>query len=131
MAKRINRSPVASRQAGSRVARMSNEVHKVLADALERRFDSDGGSIATITAVLVDPDMRRARIYFDHLDAGLMKWLSSNRHHLQRDIATQIRMRCTPLLEFFSDPTIESGIKIESILRQLAVNTSEDNHIGS
>ncbi len=103
-----------------RVQRVSNELQRILADSLERRLDADGSLIATITAVVVDPDLRRARIYFDSMDSHLTKWLKSNRHNLQHDIATRTRIRNTPLLEFFQDPAIVIGTKVESILRDIS-----------
>lgn len=109
-----------------RVERVSTELKRVIADSLERRFDGDGKTIATVTAVDVDPDLRHARIYFDRLDDVLTKWLTKNRHHLQGDIASRMRIRSTPRLEFAQDPAISSGIMIESILRDISSREIQD-----
>ena len=75
--------------------------------------------VATVTSVTVDPEFGSARVYFDHISDSLAAWLVANRVRLQGDIARQMRIRRTPLLEFVADPAIESAIKIESILRSL------------
>lgn len=103
-----------------RMDRVSNEVQRVLAFAMEKHYEPiDSESIATVTAVVVDPDLRRAKVYFDHLSPRLEDWLSTNRVKLQREIANGVRMRSTPLLFFEADPAIASGLAIESILRKV------------
>ncbi len=117
MQKRVSWS---SQHGYARTERVSSEIQRIIAASLERLYEGTSSEdVATVTSVVVDPDLRRARVYFDHISADLSEWLKSNRVRLQAEIARQMRIKRTPLLEFISDPAIESGIKIESILRKL------------
>ena len=103
-----------------RTARVAAEMQRILAEAIEKSYEPDtDNDVATITEVVVDPDLRRARVYFDHLSEVLAVWLGRNRVKLQSAIAHQMRIKRTPLLEFAVDPSIAEGAHIDSILRSL------------
>ncbi|MDA8197292.1 MAG: 30S ribosome-binding factor RbfA [Actinomycetota bacterium] len=111
----------------SRIERVSNEVQRAVGVEIERIYDPEAlGAIITVTEVKVDPDLRRARVYLDHITPEMGEWLEKNRVRLQGAIARSVRMRQTPHLEFIADPAIEMGGKIESILRKIVV----DDHLG-
>ncbi len=107
----------------SRIERVSNEVQRAVGVEIERIYDPEAlGTIITVTEVRVEPDLRKARVYLDHMTPEVSEWLEKNRVRLQGAIARTVRMRQTPLLEFIADPAIEMGGKIESILRKIVVD---------
>ncbi|MDA8277640.1 MAG: 30S ribosome-binding factor RbfA [Actinomycetota bacterium] len=112
----------------SRIERVSNEVQRAVGVEIERIYDPEAlGTIITVTEVRVDPDLRRARVYLDHITPEVDEWLEKNRGRLQGAIARTVRMRQTPHLEFMADPAIEMGGKIESILRKIVVDEPADS----
>ena len=109
-----------------RTERVSAEVQRVLARTIERLYEPPKAEdVATVTAVSVDPDLRRARVYLDHISETLERWLEENRGRLQSEIGRQVRMKRTPQLEFTADPAILAGTKIEAIIRSLHDEESE------
>ncbi len=101
-----------------RTARVSHVVQEVVADELER-IDDDRLELMTVTGVDVDPDLRHAMVWLSSLSTASREALNQHRVRLQGAIARQMRMKRTPELRFRADPAIETGQRIEDILRGL------------
>lgn len=104
-----------------RTARVDRVVQEIVADALERT-DDDRLSLVTITGVKADPDLRQAIVFFaarGEVTEEIMQAFEDERPALQRAIGRQVRMKFTPHLRFIPDPAIETGWKIEAILKNL------------
>lgn len=116
---------MAERHAGRRFPRMVrvNElVREVVAEELERISMTDERlALLTVTSVHVDPDLRRARVFLSSLPEGAEGALVEHRTHLQAAINRQARLKRTPQLSFAVDPAVESGKRVEDILRELRV----------
>jgi ribosome-binding factor A len=95
-------------------------LREVVADELERVSEDDARlDMLTVTAVEVDPDLRHAKVWLSSLSDETAEALEERRSHLQSAIATQVRLKRTPQLTFGADPAIESGARIEEIIRDL------------
>jgi ribosome-binding factor A len=98
----------------------------VVAEELERIGDERLG-LVTVTGVRVDPDLRRAVVWFSALTATAgaevtddpAAVLAEHRVRLQAAIARQVRLKRTPELTFQPDPAIAVGTRVEDILRRL------------
>ena len=105
-----------------RMLRVNSTIREVLADAVERMNDSRL-EMVSITAVDTAPDLRHAKVYFDVLGSDdhepALAALQGASKRLQGAIASQVRMKYTPTLEFEIDPAITSGERIEAILRSI------------
>lgn len=103
-----------------RSARVNNLLREVLADALERLSVTDERlSLLTITDVQCDPDLHNATLLFASLDDEQRAGLAESRVRLQAEVARQVRLKRTPLLNFAADPAVAAGNRIEDILRGL------------
>jgi len=103
-----------------RTARVNQVLREVLAEEIERLADADERlRLLTVTAVDTATDLCRATVYFASLPDDGLAALTDQRIHLQRVVARQMRLRRTPQLGFTADPAIQSGDKIEQILRQI------------
>lgn len=103
-----------------RTARVNELVREVLATELERLADVDERLLmATITHVDVSADFSHATVLLSSLSEAAEEALMENRVRLQRAIGRQVRLKRTPLLGFAVDPAIESGRRVEAILREL------------
>ena len=103
-----------------RTARVNEVLREVVADALERVSDEDERLLlVTVTAIDVDPDLRRARVFFASRQDGVREALDEQRVRLQAAIGKQVRLKRTPQLSFVPDPAVSSGQQVESILREL------------
>lgn len=108
-----------------RTARINRLLQEVLADELEKLSgDDERLRLATITAVVVDPDLRHAKVLFDPgLDPGVTdevaEALTEQRVRLQAAVARQVRLKRTPQLSFLSDSGVTTGSRVEEILREI------------
>ncbi len=101
-----------------RTARVNHVVQEVVADELER-IDDDRLEMATVTGVEVDPDLRHATVWLSSLSSESEEALGQHRVRLQAAIGRQMRMKRTPELRFRMDPAVQSGQRVEDILRGL------------
>jgi ribosome-binding factor A len=102
-----------------RSARVNELVREILGDALER-LDDDRLVLVTITHVRVDPDLRHAVVEFSSLGEGedeAVEALDEHRIKLQGAIARQARLKRTPELRFKVDTVIQTGARIDELLR--------------
>jgi ribosome-binding factor A len=101
-----------------RVARVNELVREVVADALER-IDDERLELVTVTGVEVEPDLRRAVVWFTSFHDDVEVALGEHRVRLQAAIGRQVRLKRTPELTFRRDPAIATGRRVEDILRDL------------
>ena len=104
-----------------RTLRVNEVVRETLADELERLSDPRL-TMVTITGVDVSPDLRHATVWYaalgrhdDELEAGLR----AAAPHLRGELGRQVRLKYLPRLHFREDPAIETGQRVEEILRGL------------
>jgi ribosome-binding factor A len=103
----------------SRSLRVNEVVREALADELERMADPRL-EMVTITGVDVSPDLRQAVVFYAALgrpDAEAA--LSSAAPRLRAALGREVRLKYLPALQFRADPAIESGQRVEKILRDL------------
>lgn len=109
-----------SKRSYPRVARLNQVIREVLADSLERISDDDPRlDLLTITEVKVDPDMRNAKVFLSRADDDVLEALEESRAALQRALARQMTMKRTPHLYFELDHSIESGARIDRIIKSI------------
>lgn len=110
-----------------RVVRVNELLREVLAEELERLSDTDERlRLLTVTAVIAEPDLRHATVLFAALEAPADAALAEARVKLQATIASQVRLKRTPLLAFAADPAVVQGSRIEEILRRVARRAGEE-----
>lgn len=125
----------------ARVARVNESLREVVAEELERIGD-ERLDLVTITGVRVDPDLRRALVWFSALTdpaavAGSTTateapadLLAEHRIRLQAAVGRQLRLKRTPELRFRPDPAIALGTRVEDILSGLGDRDEDDRGTG-
>ncbi|HTE60831.1 MAG TPA: 30S ribosome-binding factor RbfA [Solirubrobacteraceae bacterium] len=101
--------------------RVDEAVREVLSDAISLKVKDPRIGFVTVTAVETDPDLRRARVFVSVLgNAGArkrsMQGLRSAHGILQRAVASELRLKHTPALEFVYDDTSERGMRIGELI---------------
>ena len=110
-----------------RMARVSELVREVVAEELERLQGGDERlGLITVTHVEVEADLRRATVLMSTLTEQAEEALAEHRPRIQAALGRQVRLRRTPKLSFAADPVIESGRRIDDILRKLAASGDPD-----
>ena len=104
-----------------RTLRVNEVVREALADDLERLSDPRL-EMVTITGVDVSPDLRHATVWYAALgrhDDAIADALRSAGPHLRATLGQQVRLKYLPELHFREDPAIETGQRVEEIIRDL------------
>jgi ribosome-binding factor A len=105
----------------SRLDRVNEALREVVADELEVVND-ERLELVTVTGARVDPDLRRALVWYSALsapatDEDIEAALAHHRVRLQAAVGRQLRLKRTPELVFKLDPAIAVGSRVEEILR--------------
>ena len=106
-----------------RTARLNQLLQEIVAEEVER-LDDDRLGFLTIVGVEVEPDLRRAIVWYTALDsddgdAELVQALADHRARIQAAIGRQARLKRTPELIFRPDAVIRQAERVEQILRDL------------
>jgi ribosome-binding factor A len=104
-----------------RSLRVNEVVRETLADHLERMEDPRL-ELVTITGVDVSPDLRNATVYYGTLgrhDPEIAEALEAAAKPLRAALGREVRLKYLPALHFREDPAIETGQRVEEILRDL------------
>ena len=75
----------------------------------------------TVTSVETSPDLRRARVFVSVLGTEeererSLAGLQASHARLQTHVASELRMKRTPVLEFVYDDSIDTGMRITGLL---------------
>ena len=107
--------------AGERMRRVDTAVRQVVGDVVSQDLKDPRVGFVTVTDVKTSPDLRHARVYVsvlgtpDEQEASL-EGLRSAHGFLQRQVASELRLKHTPELEFVLDDTAERAFRLEALL---------------
>ncbi len=106
-----------------RMRRVDEAVREVLSDAIAKELKDPRVGFVTVTAVDTSPDLRHAKVFvsvFGHagVRARSMDGLRSAHGYLQRLVASELRLKHTPTLEFLYDDSLDRGLRIEALLQR-------------
>jgi ribosome-binding factor A len=103
-----------------RALRVNEVLREIVAEELERLADADERlRLVTVTSVQTAADLRNATVYLTTLTEEQADALEERRGQLQRHVGRSVRMKRTPKLRFAADPAVESGARVEAVLRRL------------
>jgi ribosome-binding factor A len=103
--------------------RVNEAVREVLSTAIGKDLKDPRIGFVTVTAVDTSPDLRHARVYVSVLGnekerADTLSGLTSSHGYLQSRVASELRLRHTPQLDFHYDESVERGARITRLLRE-------------
>ena len=101
--------------------RIADVIRAELARALREEVRDPLLGFVTLTGVRLAPDLRSARVYVSVLGGDAEQTLAGLRRaapFLRRILARRAGLRFTPDLRFVFDPTLESGPRIDELLRR-------------
>jgi ribosome-binding factor A len=101
--------------------RVDEAMREVLSDSIASELKDPRIGFVTVTAVDTSPDLRHATVWVSVLgDAAArrlsLEGLASAHGPLQRAVASQLRLKHTPQLEFLYDDTAERAARVERLL---------------
>lgn len=106
-----------------RMRRVNEAVREVLSAAITSDLKDPRVGFVTVTAVDTSPDLRRAHVYVSVLGdeqarEGSLKALASSHGYLQGRVASELRLKHTPQLDFQYDDTIDRAQRITKLLKE-------------
>ena len=104
-----------------RMRRVNEAVREVVSARLAEGIKDPRIGFVTVTSVDTSTDLRQARVYVSVLGgeeerAETLAGLESAHGVLQRAVATELRMKRTPNLQFVFDESIDRGMRITELL---------------
>lgn len=113
-------------QVGYRADRLAEEIKRIVTDILRTEIkDPRINPFTSITRVDVSKDLRYARIYVSILgdqeeQEKTLEGLKNAGGFIRSELGKQIRLRYHPEITFSLDTSIQHGLKITRLLRDLA-----------
>jgi ribosome-binding factor A len=106
-----------------RIRRVNEAMREVLSEAITTELKDPRVGFITVTSVDTSPDLRHARVFVsvlgdDKQREDSLAGLSSSHGYLQSRVASRLRMKHTPTLEFQYDPSVERVMRINELLRE-------------
>ena len=101
--------------------RVNEAVREVVSARLVEGVKDPRIGFVTVTSVDTSTDLRQARVYVsvlgsDEERAETLAGLESAHGILQQAVATELRMKRTPTLQFVFDESIDRGMRITELL---------------
>lgn len=107
-----------------RSQRVSEALREELGEMISYELSDPKIGEATVTEVLVSPDMRHAQVRL-HLDADptgqqeTIQALDRARHFLRRQLAERLNLFRVPELHFEADVTASAGTRVEQLMKRV------------
>jgi len=103
--------------------RVNELLREVIAEEVQGLKDPAIGFV-TITAVDTSPDLHNALVFYTAMgseeeQAACAEALERATPHIQARMGAQVRLKYTPALEFRVDSSLATGLRIDSILREI------------
>jgi ribosome-binding factor A len=104
-----------------RMRRVNEAVREVVSARIAEGLRDPRIGFVTVTAVETSPDLRHARVFVsvlgsDEERAATLAGLGSAHGVLQQAVATELRLKRTPSLQFVFDESIDRGMRITELL---------------
>lgn len=111
----------------TRLGRINEELKKEISHIITFELkDPNITGLISVTKVKITPDLKYAKVYVSILNAKnqekTLNGLKDSSGFIRTQIAKKINLRITPQLIFELDDSIEYGMKIDSIIKELNVN---------
>lgn len=108
----------------NRLNRINEELKKEISQIISFELKNpDATGLISVTKVKITPDLKYAKIYISLLNAKddekTMEALKQSAGYIRSLVAKRINLRVTPELVFEKDDSMEYGMKIDSILKDL------------
>jgi ribosome-binding factor A len=104
-----------------RMRRVNEAVREVVSARIAEGLRDPRIGFVTVTTVETSPDLRQARVYVSVLGSddersATLEGLESAHGVIQQAVASELRMKRTPTLQFVFDESIDRGMRITELL---------------
>ena len=108
----------------NRLNRIDEELRKEISNIISFEIKNpDATGLISVTKVKITPYLKYAKLYISMLNSKskekTLEALKKSSGYIRSEIAKRINLRITPELVFEEDDSMEYGMKIDSILKDL------------
>lgn len=116
----------------TRLGRINEELKKEISKIITFELkDPNITGLISVTKVKITPDLKYAKVYVSILNSKnnekTLQGLKDSSGFIKTLIAKTINLRITPQLIFEFDDSIEYGMKIDSIIKELNISKKNDS----
>jgi ribosome-binding factor A len=113
-----------------RARRLAETLRRLVGEWLEAELADQPGPLVTVTDVRVTGDLHHASVYFTVLGddaerAAAEAWMAESTTRARTFVASQLRLRHAPTLEFVPDTVPGQGARIDRLLAELSAPDQE------
>ena len=114
-----------------RARRLAETIRRLSGEWLEVEQADQPGALVTVTDVRVTEDLHHASVFFtvlgdDQARAAAEAWVAESAPQVRTFVASQLRLRFAPTLEFVPDTVPGQGAKIDRLLADLAAPVDQE-----
>src|ERR687886_1855141 len=107
-----------------RARRLAETIRRLVGEWLEAELADQPGPLVTVTDVRVSGDLHHASVFFtvlgtDAEQAAAEAWVAESTTRARTFVASQLRLRHVPTLEFVPDTVPGQGARIDRLLAEL------------
>ena len=107
-----------------RARRLAETIRRLVGEWLEAERADQPGPLVTVTDVRVTGDLHHASVFFtvlgdDQEQAAAEAWMADATTRARTFVASQLRLRHAPTLEFVPDTVPGQGTRIDRLLAEL------------
>jgi len=114
-----------------RMARVNEEIRRELARILPTVKDPRVPSLISVTAVEATGDLKECKVFVSALNGDekeMLRGLKSSGSYIRGALARNLKLRYTPELTFYADPSIKYGMHINEKLHELGLDGSGESN---
>ncbi len=113
-----------------RMRRVDEAIRQVIGEVVASELKDPRVGFVTVTDVRTSADLSHARVYVSVLGdesrrEGTLAGLSSAHGYLQRRVASELRLKRTPTLDFLYDDTTDRAMRLEELLEESKTEAGE------
>jgi ribosome-binding factor A len=117
-----------------RSEKVGEAIHEIVSELIIKGLKDPRIGFVTITGVKVTDDLRAAKVFFSVVGSeeerlATEKGLNSAARFIRNEVGKNLRMRYVPEILFRYDEAIETGDRIERLLKQ--IHEEEGNDTGN
>lgn len=133
MASSIDQKGKVMRKNSHRMTRINEEVKMELSTIIQREVkDPRIDALVSIVAVDTTGDLKECKVYISVLGDNekrnqTMQGLESSSGFIRRELARRLNLRNTPHLHFIMDTSIERGIEMSKLIKNVTLEEENDN----
>lgn len=106
-----------------RMRRVDEAIRQVIGGAVASELKDPRVGFVTVTDVRTSADLSQARVYVsvlgdEHRREQTLAGLRSAQGYLQRRVASELRLKRTPTLDFVYDTTTDRAMRVEELLAE-------------